>query len=107
MSFLKKISRMFASPPRSEESGYWIYARCNRCGEALRSRVDLYNELSLDYEDETPVYFCRKVLIGESRCFQPIEVWLKFDQSRKLISSEISGGELISAEEYNQARGRT
>ncbi len=104
MNLLKRIFSMFSSTQRVEEGTYWIYARCNRCGEALSSRVNLYNDISLDYEEETPVYFCRKLLIGEARCFQPIEVWLRFDQNRRLINSEINGGRFITAEEYRQAR---
>ncbi len=102
MSFLKKISSMFSSPTRSDERAYWIYARCNRCKEVLRARVDLYNDLSLDYDAPQAAYICRKVLMGTSRCFQQIEVSLKFDQNRKLTDSQVSGGQLISQEEYEQ-----
>ena len=102
MSFFKRISSLFSSPARSDERSYWIYARCNRCKEVLRARVDLYNDLSLDYDAPQAAYFCRKVLMGTSRCFQQIEVSLKFDQNRKLSDSHVSGGQLISQEEYEQ-----
>jgi hypothetical protein len=103
MSFLKKISSMFSSPARSDERAYWIYARCNRCKEVLKARVDLYNDLSIDYDGDQMSYYCRKVLMGTSRCFQQIEVSLKFDQNRRLVNSQVVGGQLISREEYKQA----
>ena len=94
---------MFSSPTRSNERAYWIHARCNRCKEVVQGRVDLYNDLSIDYDAPQMAYYCRKVLMGTSRCFQQIEVSLKFDQNRKLTDSQVSGGQLISQEEYEQS----
>ena len=106
MSFFKKISSMFSSPARSDQRAYWIYARCNRCKEVVRGRVDLYNDLSIDYDADQPSYYCRKVLMGTSRCFQQIEVSLKFDQNRRLTDSQITGGQLITQEEYEQSAAK-
>lgn len=103
MSFLKKISSIFSSPAPSDERAYWIYVRCNRCKEVVKGRVDLYNDLSSDYDGDQMSYFCRKVLMGTSRCFQQIEVSLKFDQNRRLIDSQVAGGQLISNEEFEQS----
>ena len=50
---------------------------------------------SLEYEGETPVYICRKVLIGSGHCYQQVEVSLKFDANRKLLDRQISGGEFF------------
>jgi hypothetical protein len=38
---------------------------------------------------------CRKILMGEGRCFQQIEVVLKFDQDRRMVDRTISGGDFI------------
>jgi len=62
--------------------------------------VDLSNDLSLDYGGDQTTYFTRKVLIGEGRCFERIEVRLNFDKDRKLINCEIIGGEFISEEQF-------
>jgi hypothetical protein len=45
------------------------------------ARVDLRNDLSLldEGEYEKAAYFCRKILIGAQRCYQPVEVELYFD----------------------------
>ena len=94
MSFFKKVSSFFSS--KSGAPVGWVTVKCNRCGEVIRSRVNLYNDLSLEYdENEKATYFCRKVLIGEGRCFQRIEVELTYDLNRKLLSREITGGQFV------------
>ena len=102
MSFLKKLTSLFPSPALGDERSYWIYARCNRCNEVLKARIDLYNDLSLDYDDSKNGFYCRKVIMGTSRCFQQIEVSLHFDQKRKLNDSQVVGGQLISKEEFEK-----
>lgn len=103
MNLLKRLANLF-NPARPPAPEYWIFARCHRCGEVLKARVNLNNDLSVDYEDKTTTFFCRKVLTGESRCFQRIEVELTFDQNHNLMSREIQGGQFISREEYETAR---
>ena len=92
MGLFKKFARMMEPPNREGSGVYWVTARCSRCGETIRARVNLSNDLSPEYDGETLTFVCRKVLIGEARCFQQVEVWLKFDQNRKLLAREISGG---------------
>jgi phage terminase large subunit GpA-like protein len=104
MSFFKKLTSMFSAPTRSDTDSYWIYVRCNRCGETIRARVNLYNDLSPNYEEGETTYFCRKVLIGESHCFQRIEVSLTFDQNRKVIDQQATGGKFITEAEYSQGQ---
>jgi hypothetical protein len=98
MGLIKKLSDWFSPSSKPDEQAYWLTAKCLRCGEVIRSRVDLRNDLSLEYEEEGggATYFCRKVLMGESgRCFQRIEVELTFDADHRLTQREISGGEFI------------
>jgi hypothetical protein len=105
MGLLKKLSDLFSPPggrsERRDEAGYWIAVRCKRCGETLRTRVNLHNDLSIEYgegEGDT-TYFCRKVLIGDKLCFQRVEVELTFDSQRKLVDRQITGGEFVDGEE--------
>jgi hypothetical protein len=97
MGFLKKLSNLFTAPPRAQENVYPVTVKCKRCGEVIRARINLFNDLSSDItEDGQPVYYCRKMLIGESgQCFQRVEVILKFDAKRKLLDREIIGGEFM------------
>ena len=99
MSFFKKISQL-VSPP-SDANIYWVYVKCNRCGEKLQGRVNLSNDLSINYVGKgKDTYFCRKVIMGSGKCFQRIEVELAFNKTRKLINQEIQGGVYISEKEY-------
>jgi hypothetical protein len=104
MSFLKKLSSLFTKPPSRDDSAYWIYVRCNRCGEKIRSRVDKVHDLSVNYgeQDADTTYFTRKALIGEQRCYQSIEVELTFDHRHQLIDRQIKGGEFITEADYTE-----
>ena len=102
MSFLKKIASALSPKGTDEGDVLWVYVRCDKCGEALKTRVDLRHDLTPNYSDEGRItdYVLRKVLIGSQRCFEPIEVKLTFDPQRRLISHEITGGQFISKEDY-------
>jgi hypothetical protein len=95
MGFLKKL---FGSEPVKPDKHYYTFkVKCNRCGEIIEGRVDLDNDLSLDYEDDHEVFHVRKGLIGNNRCFQQIEVELKFDSSRQLIEQQVTGGQFVES----------
>jgi hypothetical protein len=101
MGFFKRLFGLF-SPQGQSAAGhaYYVAARCSRCGEIVRTRVDLRNDLSLDYGNEegstgSTTYFTRKILIGEALCFQPIEIELRFDANRNLLDRQIKGGEFV------------
>jgi phage FluMu protein Com len=97
MGFLQKLSKLIL-PPQKEDFNYWIKVKCSKCGEIIRTRVDLRNDLSLRFDDKgKKTYFCRKVLLGAGKqyCFQSVEVTLTFDANRNLIERTISGGEFL------------
>ena len=102
MGFFKKISQALSGGGQSDTDGYMVYVRCSHCGEALKSRVNLMNDLSLRYGEggENNSYYCRKMLSGASLCFRRIEVNLTFDTNRKLIDRQITGGDFITMEEF-------
>ncbi len=105
MGLLKWLGAWFKPAPDSHALYYAV--RCQRCGEVINVRADLYNELSVEYgENELPAgYFYRKVLIGRGRCFQTVEVTMTFDAQRRLTSRKITGGEFVSPEEAGAAGG--
>jgi len=93
MDLLKKI---FGGPPARPEKRYFIFTvKCLRCGEVIEGRVDLDNDLSVEYAEDGESFHARKVLMGENKCFQRIEVELTFSSGRKLISKQVSGGEFL------------
>lgn len=102
MSFLRKIASALSPKGAEEGEALWVYVRCNKCGETIKTRIDLRHDLTPNYSDEGRVtdYVVRKGLIGSQRCFERIEVKLTFDPQRQLISREITGGQFISKEEY-------
>lgn len=101
MNILRRLKKIFTSAA-DDRSAYCIYVRCDDCGEKLHTRINVYNDLSVSYNDiENEItYFCRKTLIGSERCFRPIEIELTFDEQRQLIDKKIRGGQFISEEEY-------
>jgi hypothetical protein len=95
MKFLRRFSRLFTgSGEGNRDRSLWIAVQCARCGEVIRTRVDLGNDLTAEFGDgeREAAYFCRKVLIGKQGCYVPIEVLLKFDARRSLIEKQITGG---------------
>lgn len=93
MGFFKKL---FSGEPAKPEKRYYTFeTKCNRCGEIIEGRVDLDNELSLDYEGDKTFYIVRKGLIGNNRCFQQIEVEMKFNSERELIEKRAQGGKFV------------
>jgi hypothetical protein len=103
MSFHKKLGNIFSSSPSQSDRILYLYVQCSRCGEKLQARVDTWNELTPDYDDNSDdpsAYFCRKVLVGEKLCFQPVELNLTFDKNRKLVKQEITGGKFIDPAEF-------
>jgi hypothetical protein len=91
MNFLKKL---FSSPGPTSRY-YQFQVKCKRCGEIIDGRVDLYNDPSVDYEGQKPVYICRKVVMGSSHCYQQVEVTFKFDENRKVLEKTAVGGDFI------------
>ncbi len=101
MGFLNSLKSIFSSSGGSAASGYWVYVRCRRCGEAIRTRINLQNDLSPN-DDEG--YTVTKTLVGDRRCFERIEVTLIFDANRRLVGQEIQRGDFISAKEFEAAQ---
>ena len=103
MSFLKNLRKVLSSPPPRTERALYLYVQCSKCGEKMRARVDIWNELTPEYNgksDDASSYFCRKVLVGEKQCYNPIELRLKFDKNHKLTDQTIMGGKFIERAEF-------
>jgi hypothetical protein len=98
MSLFNRISSLFTgSTPKARSGAFEVAVQCSRCGEVIRARIDLINDLSAEYGegDGESSYHCRKVLIGKQGCYFPIEVMLKFDARRNLVGHQIPGGALL------------
>ncbi|UCC85863.1 MAG: hypothetical protein JSV81_13485 [Anaerolineales bacterium] len=100
MDFLDTLKSLLEGGQARDRTGYWIYVRCGRCGEAIKARVDLYNDLSIREKGD---FRANKTLVGSRRCFERIEVMLTFNQNRRLSGREIVGGDFITAGEFEAA----
>jgi hypothetical protein len=90
------LKRIFGGTSGGAAGRWHAYAiRCSRCGEPIEGRVDLNNDLSIEYEAGREGYHVRKVLTGSGRCFQRIEVTFRFSADRRLIERRAVGGEFI------------
>jgi hypothetical protein len=93
MNLLQKL--FGGSSVNLQKRDYTFSVKCNRCGEILEACVNLDNDLSIDYEDGGDIYHARKILMGENKCFQRVEVELKFSSNRELLEKHITGGEFL------------
>jgi hypothetical protein len=98
MRFLDKLKPLFSPQPSSFRLD--VAVRCSRCGEVIRAQIDTRNDVSVQYGQDDPQYFCRKVLMGsgERRCFQQITVEYTFDADRTVIDRRIEGGAFVDQE---------
>jgi len=94
MGLIKYLSNLFTASPAS--NFYTVIVKCDRCGEIIEARLNLQNDLSVDYEGSKPTYHCRKTLMGDGRCFERVEIDLTFNASKSLISREITGGQFVN-----------
>jgi hypothetical protein len=97
MGFFKKFGSFFSAKPAEDQVSFYIKVKCNRCGEEIQTRINLYNDLSIEYDDSgnTSGYICRKVIVGGQRCYQPIDASLTFDSDRRLVDKQITGGQFV------------
>ena len=97
MGFLDGMKSLLAGGGSEGAYSHWVYVRCGRCGEAIKTRIDLRNDLS---QRDEGGYVVSKTLVGSERCFERVEVQLIFDEKHRVIGQEITGGDFITAEEY-------
>lgn len=95
MGFFDAIKSAFSGG--TTDNVHWVYVRCNRCGETIKTRIDVRNDLSLQDDGS---YLVNKVLMGSGHCFERIAVTLTFDGQRRVTDRQIQRGTFISAAEY-------
>lgn len=101
MGLLDSLKSFFGGGPPPRDEGYWIYVRCRRCGEVIKTRLDLSNNLT---ENDDGGYTASKTLVGNKLCFERIEVTLTFDAQRRLLERDITRGEFITVEDFEAAQ---
>ena len=110
MGFFKRLASLFSGggAASTDDHSVYVYVRCKYCGEPVVIRVDRRNDLSPEWEggasDSPEYYTSRKVYVGRERCYRPIEVEMRFDRQRRLESQQVTGGDVLTEEEYQRAR---
>lgn len=101
MGLLDGLLKMLGIGGAPADQGIYYYVRCDKCGENVRFRVDPRWDLAPDYDggDQASSFRVTKHIVGQ-KCFRPIEVTLTFDRNRKESGRSVTGGQLITAEEY-------
>ena len=105
MGILERLSSLFAGGEKEpkEPGVFYLYIRCGKCGEKVRVRVDTRHDLMRDYDrgtgDMGSGYVLRKDVM-DSKCFQIMHAEVYLDNSYRILSQDISGGEFITWEEY-------
>lgn len=107
MSFWSKLAKsLFGSSALNsgKDGGLYYYVRVHYVpgrtssqDEIVEIRIHPHNELSLQDDGN---YFVRKTVVGNKN-FRRAELTLTFNKRRQVINHEISGGELVTAEEYD------
>lgn len=97
------LRRLFGGQGSPHDNALHLYVRCSRCGAPVHVRVDLYNDLAVEFGDGEDVagYRLRKEIM-DSRCFRLIYADLTFDRNRRELSREIEGGKFITRDEYER-----
>jgi len=93
---LKKITKiLFGGGPSPSSEGFFLKVRCNGCGEEFTLFINKSTDLAQHFDQGGGVtYFLNKEIIG-GRCKNRIQVRMRFDGARKLLSREIENGEFI------------
>ena len=101
MGFLDKLKGLFAGSPsssgHSDPNGLLFHFRCQNCKSLVRIRVDKRNDLNR--EDGPGTFLLRKEIMDD-KCFRLMaaEIWL--DKSYRVVTADVTGGELVPQEEY-------
>jgi len=98
MGFIDSLKAYFTGYAASKNYIY-VTIRCKRCGELIQSMVNLNNDISYEENGDSSGFVCHKGMMGTGTnyCYEKFEVTLRFDEQKKVLSTEIIGkAELVS-----------
>ncbi len=106
MSFLRKIfsggNPVLPKASNSDDpNAWWLYVQCVKCGAPLAIRVDLRNDISIDYE--TNSRYLRKEMM-DSSCFQLMYAEVHFDGNGKVLEQSVERGKILTRAEYDEVK---
>ena len=98
MGFFKRLfggggAKTYASASSAgDPAGLYYFVQPDNCDEVIRVRINRENDLTI--KDDESGYWVHKTVRG-SKCFDPVEVDLHFDRSKRLTDPQITGGKLV------------
>lgn len=98
MNFLK---RLFGGARPAADDGLYYYFRSRRSGEVVQVRLNPHADLS--QLDDNEGFYVRKVIVG-TKSFERMEAEFFFDRNRRLLSCDVTGGELVERADYDAYR---
>ncbi len=104
MGFLRRL--FGGGQQSSDDHALHLYVKCNRCGSGVHVRVDLHNDLSIDYGDDDSEGYTLVKEVMDDRCFRIMRATLRFNSRRNETSRHVEGGTFISEEEYQELRAQ-
>ena len=106
MGVFGDLKALFSPRVDDDANAYWLYVQCNKCGEALRVRVDRRWDLAQEFgqDDTVSGHSLNKDVVGSQRCFQAIHVHQELDRSYKVKKQEITNGKFLTKQEYEAVR---
>ena len=95
--------RLFGGNKQSSAREQYLYVQCQRCQTMLAVRIDLYNDVSAEYDDASGQehYILRKDIV-DARCFQRMHAEIHYDQHRREQKRSLQGGTFLDAATYQQ-----
>ncbi len=80
-----------------------LYVACNNCHTPVHVRIDVYNDLTLEYGDrEQAVGYVLRKEIMDSRCFRLMHAEILFDTTRRETQRTVDGGVFVDESVYHQ-----
>jgi hypothetical protein len=100
MGFFDTLKKAF-SAGGDRDVGMYFYVKLDKSGEIVKIRLDPRQDLAPEYGKGT--YRSRKTITGPES-LQKAEATFLFDENRSFQNADITGGSLVSEEEYNQQK---
>ena len=97
MGFLKNLFGGGEKKPYVDTRGVYFYVRCDNCGTIVKVRADKEYDLSRQGDG----YTWHKTIV-DNRCFRSIPTVVVLDSNYEVVTAEISGGEYVTEQEFNE-----
>ena len=98
--FKKLAEKLFGKDTAGAASdGFFLNVRCSDCSEQFRLFINKSYELMQNFEKDGGVTYTLKKEIFGVGCKNRIQVNMKFDGRKNLVSREIKNGEFIEDED--------